>query len=102
MEEKCRSFFHPKVMKQKSSKPSMPKTRTPLKCKKVAGSQYSIILKNTLNQKIKFMNQPLTPCLWFDSEAEDAAKFYTSIFKNSRINNTSRYGKEGFEIHKRP
>ena len=44
----------------------------------------------------------ITPCLWFDNEAEEAAKFYTSIFKNSRIGRISRYGKEGHEIHGRP
>ncbi len=37
----------------------------------------------------------ITPCLWFDHQAEEAANFYTSIFKNSRILNTSRYGKAG-------
>jgi predicted 3-demethylubiquinone-9 3-methyltransferase (glyoxalase superfamily) len=41
----------------------------------------------------------ITPCLWFDWQAEDAAKFYTSIFKNSKIEQVSRYGKEGFEVH---
>jgi predicted 3-demethylubiquinone-9 3-methyltransferase (glyoxalase superfamily) len=46
--------------------------------------------------------QKITPCLWFDSQAEEAAKFYTSIFKNSRIGRISRYGKEGHEIHGRP
>ena len=46
--------------------------------------------------------QKLSPCLWFDTEAEDAAKFYVSIFKNSGIDSISRYGKEGFEIHGRP
>lgn len=46
--------------------------------------------------------QRITPCLWFDSEAEEAAKYYASIFKNSRIGNISRYGKEGFEIHGKP
>ena len=44
-------------------------------------------------------NQRITPCLWFDIEAEEAANFYTSIFKNSTIGKISRYGKEGFEIH---
>jgi predicted 3-demethylubiquinone-9 3-methyltransferase (glyoxalase superfamily) len=39
----------------------------------------------------------ITPCLWLDSEAEEAAKFYASIFKNSKIGKISRYGKEGFE-----
>lgn len=41
----------------------------------------------------------ITPCLWFDSTAEEAAKFYTSIFKNSKLGKISRYGKEGYEIH---
>ena len=44
----------------------------------------------------------IIPCLWYDSEAEDAAKLYTSVFMNSRILSVSRYGKEGFEIHSRP
>jgi predicted 3-demethylubiquinone-9 3-methyltransferase (glyoxalase superfamily) len=46
--------------------------------------------------------QRISPCLWFDSEAEEAAGFYTRIFKNSRIVRISRYGKSGFEIHHRP
>jgi predicted 3-demethylubiquinone-9 3-methyltransferase (glyoxalase superfamily) len=46
--------------------------------------------------------QKITPCLWFDSNAEAAAKFYTSIFKNSKIGKISRYGKEGYEIHGKP
>jgi predicted 3-demethylubiquinone-9 3-methyltransferase (glyoxalase superfamily) len=41
----------------------------------------------------------ITPCLWFDKEAEEAAKFYTGIFKNSKIGKISRYGKEGQEVH---
>ncbi|HEY3133184.1 MAG TPA: VOC family protein [Gemmatimonadaceae bacterium] len=41
-------------------------------------------------------------CLWFDNQAEEAAKYYTGIFKDSRIHGISRYGKEGFEVHKRP
>ncbi len=43
----------------------------------------------------------ITPCLWFDSNAEEAVKFYTSIFKNSKIGDITRYGKEGYEIHGR-
>jgi predicted 3-demethylubiquinone-9 3-methyltransferase (glyoxalase superfamily) len=43
--------------------------------------------------------QKMKICLWFDSQAEEAAKFYTGIFKDSRIIQTTRYGKEGFEIH---
>ena len=41
----------------------------------------------------------ITPCLWFDSNAEEAANFYTSIFTNSKITNVSRYGEAGHEIH---
>ena len=36
--------------------------------------------------------QSITPCLWFDTEGEDAAKFYTSVFPNSRIVEIARYG----------
>ena len=44
----------------------------------------------------------ITPCLWFDNQAQEAAAFYTAIFRNSRIGRITRYGKEGFEIHGRP
>ena len=44
----------------------------------------------------------IVSCLWFDHEAEDAAKFYVSIFKNSKMGDVIRYGKEGFEIHGKP
>jgi predicted 3-demethylubiquinone-9 3-methyltransferase (glyoxalase superfamily) len=43
--------------------------------------------------------QRLTTCLWFDGKAEDAAKFYTSIFKNSKIIQISRYGEAGRAVH---
>jgi predicted 3-demethylubiquinone-9 3-methyltransferase (glyoxalase superfamily) len=46
--------------------------------------------------------QKVTPFLWFDDQAEEAARFYTSVFKNSRIGRMTRYGKEGYEIHGRP
>ena len=45
--------------------------------------------------------QKITPFLWFDTQAEDAAQYYTGIFPNSRIGRTSRYGEAGKEIHKR-
>jgi predicted 3-demethylubiquinone-9 3-methyltransferase (glyoxalase superfamily) len=45
--------------------------------------------------------QKITPWLWFDDQAEEAAKFYTEIFKNSKIKKISRYGKEGYEIHRK-
>jgi predicted 3-demethylubiquinone-9 3-methyltransferase (glyoxalase superfamily) len=40
-----------------------------------------------------------TLCLWFDNQAEEAANYYTSLFRNSKITGISRYGKEGFENH---
>jgi len=46
--------------------------------------------------------QKITPCLWFDNQAEEAAKFYVSLFSNSAIGAITRYGKEGFEVHGRP
>lgn len=45
---------------------------------------------------------PFTICLWFDNQAEEAAKLYTSIFKDGKIGKIQRYGKEGFEFHQRP
>jgi predicted 3-demethylubiquinone-9 3-methyltransferase (glyoxalase superfamily) len=39
--------------------------------------------------------QKITPCLWFDTEAEEAAAFYTSIFDNSRILEVTHFGKAG-------
>jgi predicted 3-demethylubiquinone-9 3-methyltransferase (glyoxalase superfamily) len=45
------------------------------------------------------MTNQIAPCLWFDNQAEQAANFYTAVFKNAKIENISRYGKEGYEIH---
>ncbi|KAK0623707.1 Glyoxalase/Bleomycin resistance protein/Dihydroxybiphenyl dioxygenase [Immersiella caudata] len=41
----------------------------------------------------------LTTCLWFDGQAEDAANFYVSIFKNSKITHIQRYSDAGKEYH---
>ena len=46
--------------------------------------------------------QRISPCLWFDHHAEEAARFYTGIFPDSRIVSISRFGKAGQEIHGRP
>lgn len=46
--------------------------------------------------------QKITPCLWFDNQAEEAAKFYASIFKNSKIGNITRYGEAGAKVSGRP
>ena len=39
--------------------------------------------------------QKITPCLWFDTEGEEAARFYTSVFPNSRIIDIAHYGEAG-------
>jgi predicted 3-demethylubiquinone-9 3-methyltransferase (glyoxalase superfamily) len=46
--------------------------------------------------------QKITPCLWFDDQAEEAAEFYTGIFPNSKFVQISRYGEAGQEIHGKP
>ena len=48
------------------------------------------------------IGKKIAPCLWFDNEAEEAAKYYVSIFRNSKITHIARYGKAGKEIHGRP
>jgi len=44
----------------------------------------------------------INPCLWFDSQAEEAAKFYVSIFRNSRIGKIARYGDSGADASGQP
>lgn len=48
------------------------------------------------------IKQRIAPCLWFDDQAEEAATFYTSVFKQSKIHRIARYSAVGQEIHKRP
>jgi predicted 3-demethylubiquinone-9 3-methyltransferase (glyoxalase superfamily) len=48
------------------------------------------------------VSQKIAPCLWFDHQAEEAARFYVSVFKNSRIVSIARYPNAGQEVHKRP
>jgi predicted 3-demethylubiquinone-9 3-methyltransferase (glyoxalase superfamily) len=48
------------------------------------------------------ITQRIAPCLWFADEAEEAARFYVGIFKNSRIVAITRYSDAGFEVHHRP
>jgi predicted 3-demethylubiquinone-9 3-methyltransferase (glyoxalase superfamily) len=47
---------------------------------------------------MKFASK-IVPCLWFDSQAEEAARFYTSVFPGGRIVKTSHYFKSGQEVH---
>jgi predicted 3-demethylubiquinone-9 3-methyltransferase (glyoxalase superfamily) len=44
----------------------------------------------------------IAPCLWFDTQAEEAARYYTGIFKDSRIVSVTHYGHAGYEAHHRP
>ncbi|HEX6549552.1 MAG TPA: VOC family protein [Gammaproteobacteria bacterium] len=44
----------------------------------------------------------IVPCLWFDRQAEDAAKFYVAIFRNSRITRINHFSETGHEIHGQP
>jgi predicted 3-demethylubiquinone-9 3-methyltransferase (glyoxalase superfamily) len=46
--------------------------------------------------------QKITPCLWFDHQAEEAVNFYVSIFKHSKIGSMTRYGGAGAEVSGRP
>jgi predicted 3-demethylubiquinone-9 3-methyltransferase (glyoxalase superfamily) len=48
------------------------------------------------------VGKTITPCLWFDTQAEAAAKFYCSVFKNSKITAISRYPEAGQEVHGKP
>ncbi len=46
--------------------------------------------------------QKITPCLWFDNQAEEAVKFYTSVFKNSKITSVLRYDEAASKAAGRP
>lgn len=48
------------------------------------------------------LKSKIIPCLWFDDQGEQAAKFYTSIFKDSKIVKTTHYTEAGREVHGRP
>ncbi|HEU4684567.1 MAG TPA: VOC family protein [Nitrospira sp.] len=46
--------------------------------------------------------QRITPCLWFDDQAEEAARFYVSVFRHSRVKGITRYGEAGAQASGRP
>ncbi|HEV2172476.1 MAG TPA: VOC family protein [Nitrospira sp.] len=46
--------------------------------------------------------QKITPCLWFNDQAEEAMRFYVSIFKNSKVGRITHYGKAGAKVSGRP
>jgi predicted 3-demethylubiquinone-9 3-methyltransferase (glyoxalase superfamily) len=45
------------------------------------------------------MSKKIVPCLWFDNQAEQAANYYTSIFKNSKVGKITYYGEAGQDVH---
>lgn len=51
---------------------------------------------------MSFSRKVITPCLWFDTHAEDAARFYCSVFKNSRLGKISRFPDAGQDVHHKP
>src|SRR5687768_7224607 len=61
----------------------------------MTANSYTPIMQTSMKSKI-------TPFLWFDDQAEEAARFYTAIFKDAKITAITRYGEAGQEIHKRP
>jgi predicted 3-demethylubiquinone-9 3-methyltransferase (glyoxalase superfamily) len=66
-------------------------------CERLAGSPTAITAVAEPTRRDTM--QRITPCLWFDDQAEEAAAFYTGIFENSRVVSVSRYGDAGREIH---
>lgn len=48
------------------------------------------------------ITQKIVPNLWFEDQAEEAARYYVSIFKDASIGRITKYGKEGYDIHKQP
>lgn len=78
----------------------------PLNCRFHIPSDMNVesifVIQSFIKNYIMPTMQKITSNLWFDNQAEEAAKFYTSIFKNSKIGRITRYGKEGFEIHGMP
>jgi predicted 3-demethylubiquinone-9 3-methyltransferase (glyoxalase superfamily) len=60
-------------------------------------------IRSGISQQLKGNDmQKITPCLWFNDNAEEAVSFYTSIFKNSKIKTITRYGDAGAEASGRP
>lgn len=73
-----------------------------LTLKSYSSIDYGYIVDECLKEElgIIFLMQKIVPHLWFDSKAEEAVSYYTSIFGNSKTGFIRRYGKAGQEIHK--
>jgi predicted 3-demethylubiquinone-9 3-methyltransferase (glyoxalase superfamily) len=48
---------------------------------------------------MQIAGKTITPCLWFDTQAEEEANFYVSVFKDSRVGKIARFGKVGQDVH---
>jgi predicted 3-demethylubiquinone-9 3-methyltransferase (glyoxalase superfamily) len=57
------------------------------------------VAQRHVEEKLMPVVQRIAVCLWFDSQAEEAANFYVSIFKNAKVTQISRYPKAGQETH---
>jgi predicted 3-demethylubiquinone-9 3-methyltransferase (glyoxalase superfamily) len=64
-----------------------------------AGTTPFVVSLNSTEITAMSLRSKISPCLWFDGQAEPAARFYTSIFKDSKIQNISYYGDAGKEHH---
>src|SRR5258706_11241489 len=65
--------------------------------KKMYNAWFDLSKIKTLNFKLFYM-QKITPFLWFDGQAEEAANFYVSIFKNSKVTSVTRQGDKAFSV----
>jgi predicted 3-demethylubiquinone-9 3-methyltransferase (glyoxalase superfamily) len=70
--------------------------------KEVKSFDLVTILQEQDTKKEAYAMQRIAPCLWFESQAEEAADFYVSLFDNSRIVDVTRYGKAGAKASGRP
>lgn len=76
------------TVRNRLTKPALPRL----------SDQGRIIDRVNMKKKISSNTQKITPFLWFNNQAEQAAKFYTSIFKNSRITGITRYDKTASKV----
>lgn len=70
-----------------------------LQCPVVSGSFVELSQTALSNFTTTTMRTKITPCLWFDHEAEEAAQFYVGIFPESKVTAITRYGEAGKEHH---
>jgi predicted 3-demethylubiquinone-9 3-methyltransferase (glyoxalase superfamily) len=66
------------------------------------GDSTGVRLVHNRGHEEELLMDRIAPCLWFDHQAEEAATFYVSVFKNSKITAITRHTTAGFETHQRP